>query len=324
MAAKTAPATTTTMTTNAIIADEPRPADGKDWVLAPGNPVPNGGTASALSAIASRFKLVAATPIEASQNPYELLNHQVPIAVIIKRNGLGLQHFCRSGVTMSEFLQNGYTLQDLCEFRDVSGQKGKQRALQALAIGLRASANHFRDYPDAFPLDGVRKLTGMDNNAMCEYFGLSYANHQTPLQCDGDYNWRVADVLKLGLTIDNLCDFGLQTTAQYDALMEGLSETTAGEMDRRLGTAHRHRQTWAKVDAAISYAGQKPPPSPPQPEHHHHHTPPPAPVVIHTPTPPPPAQIQHKLVLNTAASGPRPLSYEERAAQRAKMHGFKG
>lgn len=316
--------------------DEPRPTDRIDWVLAPGPNQPNRG--SALKSIASALRIVSATPIEASSDPYELLAHRVPIRTMIARNKIGLQHCCKEGVTLTDFLRSGYKLADLVEFRDVSGKEGKERALQALALGLRASANHFRDYPNAFPVEGVRKLTSMDNNAICEYFGLSFPGPHEPLQCDGDERWNAADVLKLGLNIDNLVDFGLQTGGQYAELVKGLSEATLAETERRLGVAQRHRAAWAKADAAIQAAAREeaerflqhqqqqrqpvepvflavpdepvPEPVRAQPQAPIHHVPPRAAPAIRSGT--------------TSAASPTTLTYEERARQRAQMHGFKG
>jgi len=312
------------------IDEEPRPQEVRDYVLNPGPHQERSGT-STTTWVASKLGLSKEAPLEQSQDPYVLLQNQVPIKTMIMRNKVGLQHICKAGVTLGDFLQCGYTLRDLVEFKDISGSKGKQRALQALAIGLRANANQFRDYADAFPIEGVRHITGMDANAICEYFGLSFPHALAPLQCQLDAAWRAGDVLKLGLTIDNLCDFGLQTTAQYDVLTDGLSEVSREEVDRRLGVTQRHRSAWAKADAII-LEQLNPTPIPtvirespviraPQQtvEQQQQQTIALPPPVIHHHVPQAAAAVASSKSRVTA-----PIGYEQKAQQRAKLHGFLG
>lgn len=326
--------------------EEPRPPEVRDYVLQPGAHQPDRWKSgpSTTAWVASKLGLARETPLEQSQDPYVLLQNQVPVRVMVTRNKVGLQHFCKAGVSMNDFLQCGYTLRDLCEFKDVSGARGKHRALQALAIGLRADANLFRDYPDAFPIEGVRKLTGMENDDICKYFGLSFPHALAPLQCSQDEGWRASDVIKLGLSIGNLCDFGMETTAQYDALMEGLSEASRADMDRKLGVTAKHRAEWSKIDAAIleqqrvQQQEMYPAAAPvinvspyyaetvreDEPMVH-------APMTLPTPAPavaainhvPPRVGGRNAAVAATTAVA-APLGFEQRAAQRARLHGFLG
>lgn len=324
------PAAATAIVATGALDEEPRPPELRDYILQPGERSADGGL-STLGWMAGKLGWGSREePLERTQDPWTLLQHQVPVRTIIGRNRVGLQHFCKAGVTAADFLQCGYTLRDLCEFRDISGAKGKNRALQALAIGLRANANLFRDYPDAFPVEGVRKLTGMGNNAICEYFGLSFPHALSPLQCQLDAGWRAADVINLGLTIENLADFGLQTSAQYEVLTDGLSTASRAEVDRVLGVTKRHRDDWAKADAQILEQQRL------QQEALVAHVVVPAAVatiaqdadVIRAPTAmvvaPAPAPVIHHVPPHAPMRAAGLASYEQKAAQRAKLHGFKG
>jgi hypothetical protein len=132
---------------------EPRTTDGIDYVLYPGTKQAPGLLKRAASIIPGLSLKIAET-IENTQNPELLLNNIVKIETIMKRNKMGLWHMLKAGIEMSDFLKNGYTWTDLLKFEDISN-KGPERALQTL-VALKTSANHFRDYPAAFPLQKVK------------------------------------------------------------------------------------------------------------------------------------------------------------------------
>ena len=221
------------------ISAEPRPIDGKDYLLHPGKKT----SPHLLSAVTSYLPLVGKkTPetVENSKNPLFLLQNGVPLPTIIKRNELGLQHFAQAGVKLTDFLDCGYTWDDLKMFEDLS-RKGTKRALQALTIGLGATANHFRDYPDAFPFEQVKADTKLQTKDLCVHFGLTFPD-DGPLECLGDQNWNASDCVALGVTIDDLSDFGLYYLQQYKDLMRGVSKKDMARSEKALGTTIEHLQ----------------------------------------------------------------------------------
>jgi hypothetical protein len=55
------------------------------------------------------------------------------------------------------------------------------------------------------------------------------------LQCDGKTDWNAKDCARLGLTIEDLRDFGLYCQEQYVELMDGLSVAEQKKAERDLG-----------------------------------------------------------------------------------------
>ncbi len=215
---------------------EPRPTDGIDYVLTPGKkqaPGMLGKVASMIPGLSKRAPETVAT----SQSPEFLLNNHVPIDAILKRNKLGLQHFLKDGVEMIDFLRNGYTWNDLLKFKDIS-KEGPERALQTLCA-LKTRANHFRDYPSALPVDKVRAHTGFENRDLCVCFGLTFPD-DGPLECSGDQEWYARDIVKLGLNTDDLIEFGLYYTQQYQDLFHNVTQKDMGVLETKLGTTLEH------------------------------------------------------------------------------------
>lgn len=226
---------------------EPFPPDGVDYVLNPG--IWTVEAPSALKSIAGLFVGAKAAPqeenVRTSQDPHFLIRNRVPIRDVLRYNKLGLQHFLKAGVTMSELLANGYTWNDLLLFEDV-GRKGPTRAAQTLSIGLRTTANHFRDYPDALPFAKVKEHAKLQPYDLCRQFGLGFPSDSFSadrLQCDGDTNWTAWDCVRLGLKMDDLQRAGLVLLQQYQDLMIGLSAADATAAEDALGA------TQEQVDA---------------------------------------------------------------------------
>ncbi len=224
---------------------EPRPTDGVDYVLAPGAKQRE----STLKTVASYVPGLAGKvkeDVRTSQNPDFLIKNHVSVDTILKQNKLGLQHFLKAGVTLSDLLKNGYTWSDLLKFEDLS-KKGPERALQAITIGLKATANHFRDYPAAFPFQKVKAHTEFENRDMCLLFRMTFPE-DGPLECDGDQSWNARDCVKLGLTIDDLCDFGLYYKQQYEDLFNNIPQKEAAIVEQKLKTTIAHVEQFADLN----------------------------------------------------------------------------
>lgn len=225
-------------------AAEPHTNDNIDYILNPGTkkPAPTavGGLVSKLWSSSSSSSAKGPETIETSTDPMFLLNHRVPIEDIMHRNGLGLDHFCRAGIELRDFLRNGYTWRDLLKFEDIG--RGGVRAIQAVAIGsdekprgLKGTANDFRIYPDAFPYAEVRAHLKFAPHQLNEHFGLRFPPNG-PLECMGDQRgWTATRCVEMGLTMDDLFDMGLTYVQQYEDLMSGIGAREAAEAERKLG-----------------------------------------------------------------------------------------
>lgn len=224
---------------------EPFPPDGIDYVLQPGSKPKQASSAWRMVAgLLSRSKSTTATAnstdnLRTSQDPEFLLKNRVPVRDMLRFNKLGLQHMLKAGIDMSDFLSNGYTWNDLLLYADV-GRKGATRAKQTL-VGLKCTANHFRDYPDALPYVKVASHAQLQPYDLCTHFGLGFpVEPPGALQCVGDENWTARDCVRLGLKMDDLMDFGLVGVQQYEDLMVGLSKPDAVAAERELKVTAAH------------------------------------------------------------------------------------
>lgn len=217
--------------TSAVSAREPRPKDGIDYVLEPGERAQEpsrvwGAVSSALSRRA---------PTE--PGPLEMLRERTPIDTMIKRHRLGLHHALKVGANIMDYLGNGYSWRDLLRYEDI-GRMGAERATQALRA-LGTDANHFRAYPSQMPWSEVRKHCGLETSDLNEQFGLHFPP-DGPLECNGSEEWSASDVLRLGVQMDDLLSFGMTYRGQYADLMHGLSSKRAAQLEAQLGATARH------------------------------------------------------------------------------------
>ncbi len=229
---------------------EPRTTDGINWILNPGAWNPEEPTLRKVGAlISSRF----AETVDNSKRPIYLLRNHVPVRTIMERNGLGMDHFCAKGVTLGDFLDNGYVWDDLMQFEAVAGRRGGVTPLQAVAIGLQAQATHFRDYPTAFPYEVVRAHTGFEPFDLHELFGLKFPD-DGPLECAGDTNWNALHCVSFGLTADDLVAMGMQYVEQYEDLMHGLPIKKQQEASKALGFTEQHLKSLVSLQEAAAAA----------------------------------------------------------------------
>jgi hypothetical protein len=227
---------------------EPHTTDGINYILNPG--VKRG--ASTLKAVASYIPGISSRVMEdvkTSQNPEFLLANRVPLPTIMKVNKLGLDHFLKAGIQMEDFLKNGYTWKDLQVFEAIS-RKGAKTALQAITVGLHATANLFRDYPDAFPFEEIKAQTKLQNSDLCELFGLTFPDNAA-LECYGDNQWNALHCVNLGLTMDDLTDFGLVSKQQYEELYATVPKKMIPTCQKKLQVEQAHLGALIDLEAVI-------------------------------------------------------------------------
>ena len=105
---------------------------------------------------------------------------QMPVDKLIREHEYGLQRCLQDGVTIDDFLSNGYTWSDLSLFQDLNGSKGVRRVQDAL-VALRCNAQHFRDYDHALPFAEVKEAAAVDAPALMERFGLYFPQNGQPM-----------------------------------------------------------------------------------------------------------------------------------------------
>lgn len=209
-----------------IVSGEPHTDDGVDYVKHPGTKQQPG----VLSKVSS---LIRRTPAVQPDTVESLLKKHVPVDVIMKKHKYGLDHALKEGITIDDFLVNGYELKHLALYEYVS-KRGPERALNTLVDGLQLNANHLRDHPHELPFREFKKLTGLENSQICTKLGLHFPEDDS-LQCYNDLDWNAKHCVALGLKYEDLIDFGLQYIQQYEDLMKGLSQSEMTKMEVALG-----------------------------------------------------------------------------------------
>lgn len=212
---------------------DPHPGDGRDYVLEPGQR--NQPTVwSAVTSLIGKRQNGPAPP-----TALELLQKRIPIDVLMKKHKIGLHHVLKEGGNVMDYLSNGYTWNDLLKYEDMS-KKGPERAFQTVqALGM--SANHFRTFPGQLPWGELKKHMQLDTNNLCENFGLCFTQVGAPISCEGDETpWNALDLIKLGVTMDDLLSFGMTHVEQYQDLMNGLTRASAQDAERKLKTTMDH------------------------------------------------------------------------------------
>lgn len=200
---------------------EPHLADGIDYVNNPGQKK----TTSLISASVGLVKSALGRGQDKKKphkpTPEEVLRMRVPVGDIMSRHKYGMDHMLRDGVTIDDFIINGYTLDDLVKFEYMNGSKPR-KALNCLTNGLGLTANHLRDYPDELPIEQFKKITQIAPEEFCTRLGMEFPE-DSGLVCFGDNNWNAMDVVRFGLTMDDLMDdFGMYAVEQYMDLLDGV------------------------------------------------------------------------------------------------------
>jgi hypothetical protein len=163
--------------------------DGRDYIA---NPVSSAGW---------MYKLI-------KKEPFIWLQEHKKLQWIMNEKGYGLQKLIQSGVSINDFLQNGYTWDDLKIYKGI-----QERPIKALKA-LKCNAEHFREYP-------IKGKFEIDGRSLVEDFGLVFPPGGKPLVCAGGENkkpWIAKELAELGFKIKDLYGAGMEYVEQYAAL----------------------------------------------------------------------------------------------------------
>lgn len=163
--------------------------DGRDYIA---NPVNSAGW---------MYKLI-------KKEPFIWLQDHKNLQWIMNEKGYGLQKLIQAGVSINDFLQNGYTWDDLKIYKGI-----QERPVKALKA-LKCNAEHFREYP-------IKGKFEMDGRDLVESFGLVFPPGGKPLTCVGGENkkpWIARELTELGFKIKDLYGAGMEYIEQYAAL----------------------------------------------------------------------------------------------------------
>ena len=214
---------------------EPHLQDGIDYINNPGQKTRNG-------LISASFGLVKSALIKEKKKPpkptpEEVLRSRAPISEVFSKHKYGMDHMLRDGITIDDFLVNGYTLDDLQKFEYLNGTKPR-KCLNCFTNGLGLTANHLRDYPDELPINQFKKLTKIAPEEFCTRLGLEFPE-DSGLVCFGDDNWNAMDMVGFGLTMDDLMDdFGMYAVEQYMDLLNGVPARLRSKAEEGLKIDH--------------------------------------------------------------------------------------
>lgn len=185
--------------------EEPYAIDGRDYIA---QPLPN-------SFFVNLIKRGFTT-----KEPFTWLNERKPVEWLIHEKKHGLQKLIMAGVRIEDFLKNGYTWsKDLRIFRDFSPTESKERGRNALQA-LQCNAEHFRDYSAQLG----QALVDLEINGkhLVELYGFYFPTKGAkPLSVAGGKNekpWKAADLVKLGMKMDDLFGAEMTFVEQYVAL----------------------------------------------------------------------------------------------------------
>lgn len=175
--------------------EHPRVYNGRDYVE---NPV----VESLFTSIRSKIK-----------KQESILTQQLPLDHLNVQHGYHLQRLLSEGVTLDDFLANGYTYDDLTIYPSI-----RDRKLQTL-IALKCTADHFKK--KQVPVDGI---TPRD---IVESFGLYFPENCGALMSPSNEYWSAAQLVDLGFKVDDLFGAGLEYIEQYNDLEPTDAEESA-------------------------------------------------------------------------------------------------
>jgi len=212
---------------------EPHLSDGIDYVNNPGQKKSTGLISASFGLVKSALSKKNDKKIKPKPSPEEVLRARVPINKIFSTHKYGLDHMLRDGITIDDFIVNGYTLDDLEKFEYLNGSKPR-KCLNAFTNGLGLTANHLRDFPDELPIDKFKSLTKIAPEEFCTRLGLEFPE-DAGLVCFGDDNWNAMDMVNFGLTMDTLIDdFGMYAVEQYADLLHGVPARLRSKVEKEL------------------------------------------------------------------------------------------
>ena len=149
------------------------------------------------------------------KEPFTWLAAKKPIEWMVREKGFGLQRMLQNGVTMDDFVNNGYTWENLKAFRDFGSGENHARAREAL-FALKCNAEHFRD--SAHLLGSMVQDLEINGRHLVELYGFYFPADGKPLSVVGGKNekyWSGTEVAQLGMKMDDLFGAGIETLDQY-------------------------------------------------------------------------------------------------------------
>lgn len=153
------------------------------------------------------------------KEPFKWIAEKSPLEWIIREKGYGLQRMIQSGVRFDDFMNAGYSWNDLKAFKDFGDSKRTQRAKEAL-YALKCNAEHFRDYPHL--VGTVVKDLDITGRNLVEMFGIYFQEKSCkPLLVAGGINnkpWTANQLVNLGFKMKDLYGAGLEYLEQYAML----------------------------------------------------------------------------------------------------------
>lgn len=187
------------------ILEEPESVDGRDYI---NNPPDNLG-------IMARMKRV----VVLTKEPFISIAKKTSVP-LLKEKGYHLQRCIADGVLIDDFLQVGYTWQELKNFKALSGSQGKERARQAL-VALQCNAEHFRDYKHL--LDTTIQDLEINARHMVELYGIFFPDTEARVIVSNGQNnakkpWRAEDFIYFGFKKQDLFGAGMKFIEHYEAL----------------------------------------------------------------------------------------------------------
>ena len=138
---------------------------------------------------------------------------------LVLGNNLHLQEMLHNGVTIDILLDNGFDWDDLVKFKDLN-EPGERR-IGAL-FALKCTAEHFHKYPNKLPI----KEMNITPENLIDDFGL-YFPDDCPLSTrfgNNEISWTLKDLIKLGISSQDLWDAGLVLQRQYEDLLPPIDE----------------------------------------------------------------------------------------------------
>lgn len=159
------------------------------------------------------------------KEPFCWLKDKKSIEWMDKEKKCGLQMMLKSGVIMDDFLNYGYSWNDLKKYPDFQNKERGKLALKA----LHCNAEHFRDFPQYF--DQVRKDLSITPKNIVEEFNFVFPpntiNAAMVVNGKNTTPWTASDLVKLGFKKDDLTASGLTYLEQYIALQPTNADETS-------------------------------------------------------------------------------------------------
>jgi hypothetical protein len=202
--------------------------EGEDWIS---NPI---APPTKLRQAYMAAKNYTKKDIEDIDSPFVLLKQKTPLEWIIRNKKWGLSHMHAMGVRLEDFLANGYTIDDLCIYKDIGGASSsaaRGRPLKAL-VRLGLSPDVLIDYQDKLPIEVMTERFGLTPAYISSRaFNGGLGFHPTQgLRTPHSTEWSVDNLIYLGFKFDDLLRCGLNCKEQWDDL-----EVTTREQRAALG-----------------------------------------------------------------------------------------